>query len=174
AAMNAVRRLASRTFEHMHQLSLRFHLERKTGGLTRVLERGRNAIETIVGMVIMQLVPTIIELGRMLVVLLYQFDWRYVVVILSVVALYIAFTYQGTEGRSNICRRLNARDSRGRATGGARTSGGNVSGRRRAKPPATAAGWRATRGRASRPMSRPPCPTPAKPRSSRSALPPSW
>ena len=46
-------------FEHMHQLSLRFHLERKTGGLTRVLERGRNAIETIVRMVIMQLVPTI-------------------------------------------------------------------------------------------------------------------
>ena len=62
-AMNAVRRLAYLTFEHMHQLSLRFHLERKTGGLTRVLERGRNAIETIVRMVIMQLVPTIIELG---------------------------------------------------------------------------------------------------------------
>jgi ATP-binding cassette subfamily B protein len=47
-AMNAVRRLAYLTFEHMHRLSLRFHLERKTGGLTRVLERGRNAIETIV------------------------------------------------------------------------------------------------------------------------------
>ena len=62
-AMNAVRRLAYRTFEHMHRLSLRFHLERKTGGLTRVLERGRNAIETIVRMVIMQLVPTIIELA---------------------------------------------------------------------------------------------------------------
>ena len=57
-AMNAVRRLAYLTFEHMHRLSLRFHLERKTGGLTRVLERGRNAIETIVRMVIMQLVPT--------------------------------------------------------------------------------------------------------------------
>jgi ATP-binding cassette, subfamily B, heavy metal transporter len=74
-AMNAVRRLAFRTFEHMHQLSLRFHLERKTGGLTRVLERGRNAIETIVRMVIMQLVPTIIELVFIVVVLLYQFDW---------------------------------------------------------------------------------------------------
>ena len=86
-AMNAVRRLAYRTFEHMHQLSLRFHLERKTGGLTRVLERGRNAIETIVRMVIMQLVPTIIELGLIVVVLLYQFDWRYVAVILVVVAL---------------------------------------------------------------------------------------
>ena len=62
-AMHAVRRLAYRTFEHMHQLSLRFHLERKTGGLTRVLERGRNGIETIVRMVILQLAPTIIELA---------------------------------------------------------------------------------------------------------------
>ena len=53
-AMHAVRRLALITFEHMHELSLRFHLERKTGGLTRVLERGRNGIETIVRMVILQ------------------------------------------------------------------------------------------------------------------------
>src|SRR5262249_39940630 len=60
-AMNAVRRLALLTFAHMHQLSLRFHLERKTGGLTRVLERGRNGIETIVRMVILQLVPTNVE-----------------------------------------------------------------------------------------------------------------
>src|SRR5580692_2219949 len=52
-AMHAVRKLAYRTFVHMHELSLRFHLERKTGGLTRVLERGRNAIETIVRMVIL-------------------------------------------------------------------------------------------------------------------------
>src|SRR5438552_13437418 len=110
-AMNAVRRLAYRTFEHMHQLSLRFHLERKTGGLTRVLERGRNAIETIVRMVIMQLVPTIIELALILVVLLYQFDWRYVVVILAVVALYMAFTYQATEWRINIRRRMNDSDT---------------------------------------------------------------
>ena len=62
-AMYAVRRLAYRTFVHMHELSLRFHLERKTGGLTRVLERGRNAIETIVRMVILQLAPTIIEVA---------------------------------------------------------------------------------------------------------------
>src|SRR5262245_62308053 len=90
-AMNAVRRLAYRTFEHMHQLSLRFHLERKTGGLTRVLERGRNAIETIVRMVIMQLVPTLIELGLIVAVLLYQFDWRYVAVVLATVVCYMAF-----------------------------------------------------------------------------------
>src|SRR5947207_167392 len=110
-AMNAVRRLAYRTFEHMHQLSLRFHLERKTGGLTRVLERGRNAIETIVRMVIMQLVPTIIELALIFGVLLYQFDWRYVVVIVAVIALYMAFTYQATEWRINIRRRMNDSDT---------------------------------------------------------------
>src|SRR5581483_10035216 len=71
-AMHAVRQLAIMTFEHMHQLSLRFHLERKTGGLTRVLERGRNGIETIVRMVILQLAPTIVELGFIVWVLLYQ------------------------------------------------------------------------------------------------------
>src|SRR5947209_8397869 len=105
-AMNAVRRLAYRAFEHMHQLSLRFHLERKTGGLTRVLERGRNAIEIIVRMVIMQLVPTIIELALVTAVLFYQFDWRYVMVILVTVACYIAFTFYATEWRIAIHRRL--------------------------------------------------------------------
>ncbi len=110
-AMHAVRQLAYRTFEHMHQLSLRFHLERKTGGLTRVLERGRNAIETIVRMVIMQLVPTIIELALIVGVLLYQFDWRYVVVILITVACYMVFTYLATEWRINIRRRMNDSDT---------------------------------------------------------------
>src|SRR6478736_4035217 len=80
-AMHAVRRLAYRTFVHMHELSLRFHLERKTGGLTRVLERGREAIETIVRMVILQLLPTIVELAMIVAVLLYQFDIWYVVVV---------------------------------------------------------------------------------------------
>src|ERR1700685_3058242 len=70
-AMNAVRRLAMLTFEHMHQLSLRFHLERKTGGLTRTLERGRNAIETIVRMLLLQLAPTIVELLMIVAVLLF-------------------------------------------------------------------------------------------------------
>src|SRR6185436_4354916 len=98
-AMHAVRRLAIRTFEHMHELSLRFHLERKTGGLTRVLERGRNGIETIVRMVILQLLPTIVEVALIAGVLLYQFDWRYVVIILITVALYMWFTYIATEWR---------------------------------------------------------------------------
>jgi len=110
-AMHAVRRLAILTFEHMHELSLRFHLERKTGGLTRVLERGRNAIETIVRMVILQLLPTIVEVALIVGVLLYQFDWRYVVVILIAVAVYMWFTYVATEWRIGIRRRMNDSDN---------------------------------------------------------------
>jgi ATP-binding cassette subfamily B protein len=110
-AMHAVRRLAYRTFEHMHRLSLRFHLERKTGGLTRVLERGRLGIEVIVRMVILQLAPTIIELALIIAVLLYAFDWRYVVAIVGTVALYMWFTYVATEWRIGIRRRMNESDS---------------------------------------------------------------
>src|SRR5580658_6653336 len=110
-AMNAVRRLAMLTFEHMHLLSLRYHLERKTGGLTRVLERGRNAIETIVRMVLLQLAPTVVELVLIVAVLLLHFDWRYVAVIGVTVALYMAFTYYATEWRINIRRKMNESDT---------------------------------------------------------------
>src|SRR5215472_17588939 len=110
-AMHAVRRLALMTFEHVHLLSLRFHLERKTGGLTRVLERGRNAIETIVRMVIVQAVPTVVELALIVAVLLYQFDWRYVVAIVATVAFYMWYTYVATEWRIGIRRRMNESDS---------------------------------------------------------------
>jgi ATP-binding cassette subfamily B protein len=110
-AMNAVRRLAYRLFVHMHELSLRFHLERKTGGLTRVLERGRNAIETIVRMVILQLIPTIVELSMIVVVLMWQFDWRYVAVIVATVAVYMIYTYYATEWRIGIRRKMNESDT---------------------------------------------------------------
>jgi len=110
-AMHAVRRLAYRTFVHMHELSLRFHLERKTGGLTRVLERGRNGIETIVRMVILQLSPTIIELAFIVVVLMWQFDWRYVAVISITVAVYMTYTYHATEWRIGIRRKMNDSDT---------------------------------------------------------------
>jgi len=110
-AMHAVRRLAYRTFVHMHELSLRFHLERKTGGLTRVLERGRNGIETIVRMVILQLAPTIIELALITGVLLVEFDWRYVAVVLATVALYMVYTYYATEWRIGIRRKMNDSDT---------------------------------------------------------------
>ncbi len=110
-AMNAVRKLAHLTFVHMHQLSLRFHLERKTGGLTRVLERGRTGIEIIVRMLILQLMPTVIELALIVGVLLYQFDWRYVLVTLVTVAVYMYFTYAATEWRIEIRRRMNESDT---------------------------------------------------------------
>ena len=110
-AMHAVRRLAYRTFVHMHELSLRFHLERKTGGLTRVLERGRNAIETIVRMVILQLAPTIIELSLIVGVLMWKFDWRYVLAIMITVAVYMIYTYHATEWRIGIRRKMNESDT---------------------------------------------------------------
>src|SRR6266480_4210348 len=110
-AMHAVRKLAYITFVHMHELSLRFHLERKTGGLTRVLERGRTGIEVIVRMVILQLVPTILEVGLIIAVLLYQFDWRYVLIILVTIVLYMWFTYSATEWRIGIRRKMNESDT---------------------------------------------------------------
>jgi ABC-type transport system involved in Fe-S cluster assembly fused permease/ATPase subunit len=110
-AMHAVRKLAYRTFVHMHELSLRFHLERKTGGLTRVLERGRSGIEVIVRMVILQLVPTIVEVSLLTGVLLWQFDWRYVVATLITVVLFMYYTYVATEWRIEIRRKMNESDT---------------------------------------------------------------
>jgi ATP-binding cassette, subfamily B, heavy metal transporter len=110
-AMNAVRRLATRTFEHMHLLSLRFHLERRTGGLSRILQRGRDAIETIVRLLLLQLAPTIVELVLVAWVLLAHFDWRYLVVILATVALYIGYTLYATEWRMGIRREMNTSDT---------------------------------------------------------------
>jgi len=110
-AMHAVRRLAYLTFVHMHELSLRFHLERKTGGLTRVLERGRTGIETMVRMVILQLVPTIVEVAMVAAVLLYYFDWRYVLATVFIVVVYMYYTYIATEWRIDIRRRMNESDT---------------------------------------------------------------
>ena len=81
--MHAVRQLALKTFEHMHRLSLRFHLERKTGGLTRVLERGRNGIEELSRLFVLQLIPTIVEFVLVLGILAWQFDWLYSAVVLG-------------------------------------------------------------------------------------------
>src|ERR1700684_373183 len=110
-AMHAVRKLADLTFVHMHELSLRFHLERKTGGLTRVLERGRSGIEVIVRMVILQLVPTIVEVSLLIAGLLWEFDWRYVVVTLITVVVFMYYTYIATEWRIEIRRKMNESDT---------------------------------------------------------------
>ena len=110
-AMHAVRKLALNTFEHMHRLSLRFHLERKTGGLTRVLERGRLGIENITRMTLMTFVPTIVEFALVLAVLLYQFDWRYAGAVTLMIVLYLWFTVRATDWRIKIRRAMNESDS---------------------------------------------------------------
>jgi ATP-binding cassette, subfamily B, heavy metal transporter len=110
-AMHAVRKLAYLTFVHMHELSLRFHLERKTGGLTRVLERGRLGIEVIVRMVILQLAPTVVEVTLLMGVLLWQFDWRYVLATMITVVVFMYYTYIATEWRIEIRRKMNESDT---------------------------------------------------------------
>jgi ATP-binding cassette subfamily B protein len=110
-AMNAVRRLAYEVFEHMHRLSLRFHLEKKTGGLTRVLERGREGIETIVRMTMLTGAPTVVEFVLILGVLLWQFDWRYAAVTVIMIVAYMAYTTMATNWRIGIRRRMNESDT---------------------------------------------------------------
>ncbi|PPQ26040.1 metal ABC transporter permease [Rhodoblastus sphagnicola] len=110
-AMNAVRRLALDVFVHLHALPLRFHLERKTGALTRVLERGRNAIETLTRLIMLTGVPTIFELALVLGVLLFQFDARYVAIVVITVIVYLGYTYVATNWRIAIRRSMNESDS---------------------------------------------------------------
>jgi len=99
----------------MHALSLRFHLERKTGGLTRVLERGRNGIEELVRLIILQMAPTIVELCLVMGVLLFVFDWRYALAVLATILVYMAYTYRATEWRITIRQRMNESDTEANA-----------------------------------------------------------
>jgi ATP-binding cassette subfamily B protein len=110
-ALHAVRKLALEAFEHMHRLSLRFHLERKTGGLTRVLERGRLGIENITRMTLMTFVPTIVEFALVLIVLSAEFDWRYAAAVSLMIALYLGFTVRATDWRIGIRRTMNESDT---------------------------------------------------------------
>ena len=110
-SMNAVRRLADEVFVHLHRLSLRFHLERKTGGLTRVLERGRTAIEQIVRLSMLTGIPTIVEFALILGVMFYQFDWRYSLVTTIMIICYLWFTTTATNWRMAIRRSMNESDT---------------------------------------------------------------
>jgi len=110
-AMNAVRRLALEVFVHLHNLSLRFHLERKTGGLTRVLERGRTAIETLVRTSMLVAVPTVIEFALVIAAFLVSFDWRYVAVVSMTVLVYLVYTTIATNWRISIRRSMNESDT---------------------------------------------------------------
>jgi ATP-binding cassette, subfamily B, heavy metal transporter len=110
-AMHAVRNLALQTFEHMHRLSLRFHLERKTGGLTRVLERGREGIEELSRLVVLTLVPTILEFILVLGLLAWEFNWLYSAVVFVMVVVYLAYTYKATQWRISIRKQMNDSDT---------------------------------------------------------------
>ncbi len=108
---HAVRQLNNRTFRHLHRLSLRFHLERRTGGLSRVIERATRAIELIIRMGILNVVPTALELLLICGVLLYYFDWIYVLIVLATVAGYMWFTFAASEWRMAIRREMNDSDT---------------------------------------------------------------
>ncbi|MCG7392639.1 ABC transporter ATP-binding protein/permease [Microvirga sp. ACRRW] len=110
-AMHAVRNLALQAFEHMHRLSLRFHLERKTGGLTRVLERGREGIEELSRLMVLTLVPTILEFVLVLGLLAWEFNWTYSAVVFVMVVIYLAYTYKATQWRISIRKQMNDSDT---------------------------------------------------------------
>ncbi|CDN47195.1 ABCB family ABC transporter ATP-binding protein/permease [Neorhizobium galegae] len=107
----AVRQLAYRTFVHMHQLSLRFHLERKTGGLSRIIERGTKGIETIVRFTILNTVPTLLEFVLTAVIFWVSYGFWYVAVTAVTVALYIWFTVKASDWRIAIRRSMNDSDT---------------------------------------------------------------
>ena len=108
---NAVRKLSLESFNHLHDLSLRYHLERRTGALSRVMERGARAVETIIRFSLFQIVPTALELFLVFLVLAFYFDLAYALVIVATIALYLVFTFQATEWRTRIRRQMNESDT---------------------------------------------------------------
>jgi ATP-binding cassette subfamily B protein len=114
-AQNAVRKLANRTFDHLHALSLRFHLERRTGGLNRVIERGVTGVDTIVRMAVLNSIPTAVELLMISGLIAWYFGWIYVLVVLATVALYVVFTFWASERRIAIRRDMNESDTEAHA-----------------------------------------------------------
>ena len=108
---HAVRKLALETFAHMHQLSLRFHLERRTGGLSRLIERGTKGIESIVRYTVLSTMPVIIEFTFYLWIFAYYFGLAYVVVIIITVVAYSLFTIKTSNWRTKIRRDMNHADT---------------------------------------------------------------
>ena len=108
---NAVRKLSNQTFEHLHKLSLRFHLERKTGGLSRVIERGRDAVELIIRMGMLNSVPTVLELVFVIAITTYFFGWIFSAIIAVTLVLYVWFTFKASEWRIKIRREMNDSDT---------------------------------------------------------------
>ncbi|WP_159590861.1 ABCB family ABC transporter ATP-binding protein/permease [Chelativorans xinjiangense] len=108
---HAVRQLAYRTFVHMHALSLRFHLERRTGGLSRIIERGTKGIDTIVRFTILNTVPTLLEFALSAVIFAVAYGWAYVAIIAVTVWLYTWFTVRASDWRITIRREMNESDT---------------------------------------------------------------
>ena len=108
---HAVRRLAYQTFVHMHELSLRFHLERRTGGLSRVIERGTKGIEAIVRFSILNTAPTVLEFALTALVVYISYGWHYMSVVAITVGLYTWFTIKASNWRISIRREMNESDT---------------------------------------------------------------
>ena len=111
ATQGAARRIALQTFEHLHALSLRFHLERQTGGMSRDIERGVRGIESLISYSLYSIVPTLIEVFLVLTILGVQFDKWYAVITLTALTIYIYFTVTVTEWRTHFRRQANEFDS---------------------------------------------------------------
>ncbi len=108
---HAVRQLAYKTFVHMHRLSLRFHLERRTGGLSRVIERGTKGIETIVRFTILNTLPTVLEFALTAVIFWWTYGFTYVAIIAAVVWAYSWFTVRASDWRITIRKEMNQSDT---------------------------------------------------------------
>ena len=108
----AIRRVALGVFRHLHSLSLRFHLERQTGGMTRDIERGTRGISSLLSYLIFSIFPVILEFALVGAVLLAKFDWRFAAITFGAVAVYLAYTFLVSEWRIAIRKRANELDSR--------------------------------------------------------------
>jgi ABC-type transport system involved in Fe-S cluster assembly fused permease/ATPase subunit len=107
----AVRRVALQTFQHLHKLSLRFHLDRQTGGLSRAIERGTTGIENVLRLAVFNIIPTLLEVAMVTTILWKMFDWRYAALTIVAVGSYLAFTLGFTNWRVRIRRTMNESDS---------------------------------------------------------------
>jgi ABC-type transport system involved in Fe-S cluster assembly fused permease/ATPase subunit len=111
ATQGAARQIALETFQHLHGLSLRFHLERQTGGMTRDIERGVRGIESLISYSLYSIVPTLIEVALVLSILAVKFDVWFAGITVLALALYIVFTVKVTEWRTQYRRQANEFDS---------------------------------------------------------------
>lgn len=108
----AMRNIALKVFHHLHALSLRFHLERQTGGVTRDIERGTRGISTLLSYMLFSVIPIILEIVMVTTLLAFKFDWTFVVITLCAIVFYIAATIAITEWRTQHRRQMNEMDSK--------------------------------------------------------------